>query len=73
MGTEIARVEMPNWVVEDQQLLNQALGIMLAQVNKGFGYPVALAESHNQAVIRGGDRIRFFGPVPLFLRSRRNR
>ena len=33
---------------------------MLAQVSKGFGYPVALAESHNQAVIRGGDRIRFF-------------
>ncbi|WP_107667220.1 DNA double-strand break repair nuclease NurA [Cyanothece sp. BG0011] len=60
VGTEIARVEVPAWVVEDQTLLNQALGIMLAQVNKGFGYPVALAESHNQAVIRGGDRVRFF-------------
>ncbi|MEA5532493.1 DNA double-strand break repair nuclease NurA [Crocosphaera sp. XPORK-15E] len=60
VGTEIARVEFPAWVVEDEALLNQALGIMLAQVSKGYGYPVALAESHNQAVIRGGDRVRFF-------------
>lgn len=60
VGTEIARVEMPAWVAEDPTMLNQALGIMLAQVSKGYGYPVALAESHNLAVIRGGDRVRFF-------------
>ncbi len=60
VGTEIARVELPAWVAEDEALLNQALGIMLAQVSKGYGYPVALAESHNLAVIRGGDRARFF-------------
>ena len=34
---------------------------MLAQVQKGYGYPVALAEAHNQAVVRGGDRASFFG------------
>lgn len=34
---------------------------MLAQVQKGYGYPVALAEAHNQAVVRGSDRARFFG------------
>ena len=33
---------------------------MLGQVHKGYGYPVALAESHNQAVVRSGDRARFF-------------
>ncbi|HAC62759.1 MAG TPA: nuclease [Cyanothece sp. UBA12306] len=60
VGTEIARVEFPAWVAEDKKLLDQALGIMLAQVNKGYGYPVVLAESHNHAVIRGGDRARFF-------------
>lgn len=60
VGTEMARVEVPAWVVEDQALLNQALSIMLGQVSKGFGYPIALSESHNQAVIRGGDRVRFF-------------
>ncbi|MFM7546715.1 MAG: nuclease, partial [Synechococcales cyanobacterium] len=37
-----------------------ALSLTLAQVIKGFGYPVALAEAHNQAVVRGGDRSRFF-------------
>lgn len=60
VGTEIARVEVPAWVVEDPPLLEQSLAIMLAQVNKGYGYPVAIAEAHNQAVVRGGDRARFF-------------
>ena len=60
VGTEIARVEFPAWVAEDKQLLAQSLGMILAQVNKGYGYPVALAEAHNQAVVRGGDRTRFF-------------
>lgn len=60
VGTEIARVEVPAWVVEDSSLLEQSLSIMLAQVNKGYGYPVAIAEAHNQAVVRGGDRARFF-------------
>ena len=60
VGTEIARVEVPAWVAEDSDLLSQTLSIVLAQVHKGFGYPVALAEAHNQAVVRGGDRARFF-------------
>ena len=60
VGTEIARVEVPAWVVEAPSLLEQSLSIMLAQVNKGYGYPVAIAEAHNQAVVRGGDRARFF-------------
>ncbi|MDY6786017.1 MAG: DNA double-strand break repair nuclease NurA [Cyanobacteriota bacterium] len=60
VGTEVARVEVPQWVAEDEALLNQSLSIMLGQVYKGYGYPVALAESHNQAVVRGGDRARFF-------------
>ena len=60
VGTEIARVEMPEWVAEDSELLNSALCLTVAQVQKGFGYPVALAEAHNQAVVRGGDRTRFF-------------
>jgi len=60
VGTEVARVEVPRWVAEDETLLNQSLSILLGQVYKGYGYPVALAESHNQAVVRGGDRARFF-------------
>ncbi len=60
VGTEIARVEIPAWVAQDAELLERSLSMMLGQVSKGYGYPVALAESHNQAVIRGGDRTRFF-------------
>ena len=61
VGMEIARVEFPEWVVQDTEMFEESLGLMLAQVHKGYGYPVALAESHNQAVVRGGDRSRFFG------------
>ena len=60
VGTEIARIEVPAWVAENSTLLDQSLSLMLAQVQKGYGYPVALAEAHNQAVVRGGDRARFF-------------
>ncbi|HEY9883163.1 MAG TPA: DNA double-strand break repair nuclease NurA, partial [Thermosynechococcaceae cyanobacterium] len=60
VGTEVARVEFPAWVAEDAALLDTALSLTLAQVQKGYGYPVALAEAHNQAVVRGGDRSRFF-------------
>jgi hypothetical protein len=60
VGTEVARIEIPEWVAQNSSLLNQSLSLTLAQVYKGFGYPVALAEAHNQAVVRGGDRTRFF-------------
>jgi hypothetical protein len=60
VGTEIARIEVPAWVAKDTEMFDQALGLMLAQVQKGYGYPVAIAEAHNQAVVRGGDKTRFF-------------
>lgn len=60
VGTEIARLEFPAWVATDATLLNQALSLTLAQVQKGYGYPIGLAEAHHQAVVRGSDRTRFF-------------
>ncbi|MEO0967275.1 MAG: DNA double-strand break repair nuclease NurA [Cyanobacteria bacterium J06639_18] len=60
VGAEIARIEVPAWVAKNTAMFNLALGLMLAQVQKGYGYPVAIAEAHNQAVVRGGDRSRFF-------------
>ena len=41
IGSEIARIEFPEWVAENSRLLNQALEIVFSQVNKGFGYPIA--------------------------------
>ena len=63
VGTEIARVEFPVWVAAEKKLLDQGLSLLLAQVEKGYGYPVALAEAHNQAVVRAGDRARFFALI----------
>jgi hypothetical protein len=60
VGSEVARVEVPEWVAQDAGMLDRALSLVIAQVQKGYGYPVALAEAHNQAVVRGGDRSRFF-------------
>jgi NurA-like 5'-3' nuclease len=60
VGTEIARVEIPAWVMEDAAMLDRSLAILLAQVRKGFGYPISLAEAHNLAVVKGSDRARFF-------------
>ena len=56
VGAEVARVEVPQWVLEDESLCAMALRIVLTQVQKGYGYPIALAEAHNQAVVRGRDR-----------------
>ncbi|MCS6959488.1 MAG: DNA double-strand break repair nuclease NurA [Pseudanabaenaceae cyanobacterium SKYGB_i_bin29] len=60
IGDEIARLEMPAWTALDPYLRQQALSIVYAQVQKGYGYPVALAEAHNQAVVTSSDRRRFF-------------
>jgi NurA domain len=60
VGAEIARIEAPAWVAKDEDLAAMALSMVLSQVNKGYGYPVALAEAHNQAVVRSGDRASFF-------------
>lgn len=60
VGTEIARIEFPAYVVEDEQVFNQSLSIMLGQVQKGYGYPISLSEAHNMAVVKSGDRARFF-------------
>jgi hypothetical protein len=60
VGSEVARIEFPAWVVQDSALLDRMLAAILSQVQRGMGYPVALAEAHHLAVVRGGDRQRFF-------------
>jgi hypothetical protein len=60
VGAEIARIEMPEWTALDTEMRLQVLSLVLAQIQKGYGYPVALSEAHNQAVVTGSDRYRFF-------------
>ncbi|MFC1933878.1 DNA double-strand break repair nuclease NurA [Chloroflexota bacterium] len=57
---EIARVEIPQWVASDESLLNLAHSLILDQCQRGHGYPVALSEAHEQAVITGTDRENFW-------------
>jgi len=63
VGSEVARIEFPRWMLNHKELLDRSLQAVRAQVKKGMGYPVCLAEAHHLAVIRGGDRQKFFDLV----------
>ena len=59
-GDEIARLEVPAYVAESPELMNLAHWAALDQARRGRGYPVALAEAHEQAIVRWADREAFF-------------
>lgn len=59
-GGEIARVEIPAWIARDQELLDRISRLLLDQAHRGNGYPVVLAEAHEQAVVKGPDRDFFY-------------
>lgn len=59
-GREIARVEMPAWVSQDAELLERTHALCYDQARKGDGYPVALAEAHEQAIVRAAEKAAFF-------------
>jgi len=60
VGDEIARVEVPQWVATDENLLNLTHALILDQCRRGHGYPVALSEAHEKAVVTGADREQFW-------------
>jgi hypothetical protein len=55
VGAEIVRLEIPMWLFKST-MCKEVLGMTLDQALKGHGYPVAISESHEQAVVRGADR-----------------
>lgn len=57
---EIARIEIPQWVAEDDRLLGLTHSLVYDQCHRGQGYPVALSEAHEQAVVTGADRENFW-------------
>ncbi len=67
LENEIARVEIPQWVAEDAAKLGLTHAIMLDQCKRGQGYPVALSESHEQAVVTGKDRQNFQQLVEMLM------
>ncbi len=69
LGSEIARCEVPRWLANDAVMRELTLAVTAAQVEKGRGYPVALSEAHNQAVIKAKDREQFFELIKRHLIS----
>ncbi len=50
---ELARVELPKWSLNQIDLLHT---LLCDQIHLGDGYPLALAEAHEEAVVRADDR-----------------
>ena len=67
VGDEIARVEIPRWVAKDESRLNLAHALVLDQCQRGLGYPVALSEAHEAAVVTAADREEFWQLVESLL------
>lgn len=59
VGKEIARVELPEWVATNPDLLNRVHALVYDQCRRGRGYPPALIEAHEKAVIDQNDRHQF--------------
>lgn len=59
-GEEIVRIETFAWIAQDKEKLDFIASVAINQVKKGMGYPVVLAEAHEQAVVKGPDREFFY-------------
>jgi GNAT superfamily N-acetyltransferase len=64
---EVARVEIPQWVAENEESVNLVHALVLDQCCRGHGYPVVLMEAHEKAVVTTADRENFWGLVELSL------
>ncbi|MFA5075117.1 MAG: DNA double-strand break repair nuclease NurA [Candidatus Babeliales bacterium] len=60
IGKEIVRIEIPFWIAKDSDKIDLICKIAIDQCSKGSGYPVVLAEAHEQAVVKGPDRDFFY-------------
>ena len=70
VGEEIGRVEVPAWVAVEPALLSLTHALVVDNTRRGAGYPVALQEAHEQAVVTGADREAFRNMVERALEER---
>lgn len=66
-GTEVARVELPQWVWEDSVLIDRLHSALCDQCESGGGYPMVLSEAHEAAVIRAPERQTFYALIERIL------
>lgn len=67
---EVARVEVPAWVANAPERLGLLQAVLARQERLGEGYPVALQEAHEQAVVGGDDREVFWELVDRLIGDR---
>jgi NurA-like 5'-3' nuclease len=58
LADEVARVELPEWMATPERLAALHT-LILDQCERGPGYPIALQEAHEAAVISSVDRAAF--------------
>jgi NurA-like 5'-3' nuclease len=68
--SDVARLEFPIWVAQRDDWLDQIHALTLAQIEKGDGYPLALMEAHEQAVVRGEEREMFYALLEELMMKR---
>ena len=71
VGEEVSRVEIPQWIAEDRDSLDLVHALVLDQSHRGQGYPVALSEAHEKAVVTAADREQFWYLVEMALAENR--
>ncbi|MBI4301796.1 MAG: DNA double-strand break repair nuclease NurA [Chloroflexi bacterium] len=67
---EIARVEIPQWVAQNPDLMALTHSLLVDQCRLGQGYPVAISEAHERAVVTNADRDQFWRLVETALSQR---
>ncbi|HBR70860.1 TPA: hypothetical protein DIC20_02430 [Candidatus Dependentiae bacterium] len=70
VGDEVARVELPLWIAQDAHRLNMIEQVIVDQCLKGDGYPIALAEAHEAAVVKYSDHQLFFNFIQQLTNQR---
>lgn len=73
IGSEYVRVEMPSWIIKNEEISNFVYETILHQIQNGFGYPTVLSLAHEQAVIRNPDRLFFIKMLNKILSGNKNK
>lgn len=71
-GSEIGRIEIPKYVAANEQMLQSLQKVIVDQLKKGNGYPVALSEAHEQAVVKNHEKELFYAMINSLNKNRGN-
>jgi hypothetical protein len=67
---EVARLEFPRWVADVPAWLDLLHATARDQAERGDGYPIALMEAHEHAVVRGSERDAFYALLEELMLAR---